>query len=194
MNSSVSGITALAELFRIPIGERPVRELMIVRVYHGYFDESGTHEGSDVIAVVGYLSTYDAWNAWEKEYNSIMDHYAIRDFHMNQYEGRFGEFDWCNYWFDPWAEETRIRLIQRFTTICQQKTIIGLGCALIREQYEQILTEKIQGDLRHPYYFCIYACLNMLLNLGPHWVTETGTIERRLDSIKPVQFLFGRCP
>jgi hypothetical protein len=121
-----------------------------------------------------------------------MSHYAISDFHMNEYQGHFGEFDWKNYWWWPWADDTRQRLIERVTTICQQRTIIGVGCALVRDQYEQLLNEKIQGDLRHPYYLCIYACMNMLLNLGPRWVTESGRIEKRLDSLKPIHFLFDQ--
>ena len=180
---------------RISEGERSCAcELMIIKPYHGYFDESGTHDGSDVVAVVGYLGTYESWNRWEEEWDSVMAHYAVTDFHMNKFEGRFDEFNWKRYWFWPWADETRKRLIERVTTICQQRTIIGLGCALVREQYEKVLTEKIQGDLRHPYYFCMYACLNMLLNLGPHWTTESGQIERRIDSIKPVDFLFDQKP
>lgn len=192
MNLAYSTIDQLAELLRIPESERGMRELMIVKPYHGYFDESGTHQGSDIVAVVGYLGTYESWNQWQKEYDLIMNHFAVRDFHMNKFEGRFDEFDWKNCWFWPWAEETRIRLIERFTTICQQQTIIGLGCALVREQYERILTDKIHGDLRHPYYFCMYACLNMLINLGSHWATESRMIERRIDSIKPINFLFDQ--
>jgi hypothetical protein len=26
-----------------------------VKPFHGYFDESGTHDGSDIVALVGYL-------------------------------------------------------------------------------------------------------------------------------------------
>lgn len=155
---------------------------MILKAYHGYMDESGTHDQSDVIAVAGYLSTYEGWDEWFKEWDPMMRHYAVKDFHMNQFEARRGEFDWRNYWWWPWADETRVRFIERVTNICQRHTIIGLGCAVIREQYEGILTDTIQGDLRHPYYFCLYACLNMLLNY-PH---------PQLEGIKPVHFLFDQ--
>ena len=161
---------------------------MLLKAYHAYMDESGTHDQLDVIAVAGYLSTHEAWCEWFKEWNPMMRHYAIKDFHMNEFEARRGEFDWRNNWWWPQADETRVRLIERVTNICQRHTIIGLGCAVIRERYEAILTDTIQGDLRHPYYFCLYACLNMLLNY-PH---------PQLEGIKPVQFLFdqkkGRFP
>lgn len=101
---------------------------------------------------------------------------------MNEFESRWGEFRWQNYWWWPWAKETRHRFIERVTDICQRRTIIGLGCAVVREQYENILSDKIQDDLRHPYYFCLYACLNMLLNLS----------QSRLEVIQPVHFLFDQ--
>jgi hypothetical protein len=176
---SEHGISRLADLWRVPIAERDRRFLMIVGVYEGYMDESGTHDGSDVVAVAGYLSTYGDWTRWEEEWNPLMHHYCVKDWHMSDFEGRYREFDCNNYWIP----EIRNRLIERVTTVCQQRTIIGLGCAVIREQYEGILTDKIQGDLRHPYYFCLYACLNMLLNWNEN---------PRLEAIKPVNFLFDQ--
>ena len=157
---------------------------MTVKPYHAYMDESGTHEGSKVVAIAGYLSTYDSWNRWEQDWNPVMQHYAVTDFHMTDFEGRYREFEWRNYWWWPWADDIRIRLIERVTAICQQRPIIGLGCAVIREQYERILTDKIQGDLRHPYYFCMYACMNMLLHRLQN--------DTRLEFMKPVNFLFDQ--
>ncbi len=165
---------------------------MIFRAYDGYMDESGTHDDSEIVAFAGYLGTYESWIDFEQEWNRVMHHFAVHDFHMAEFENWYGEFTWRNYWWWPWAEETRVRLIERVTNICQQHTIIGLGCAIIREQYEKILTENIQEDLRHPYYFCMYACLNMLLNLGPRWSTASGRVETRIDSIKPINFLFDQ--
>lgn len=192
MSLAYSGISRLAELLRIPEAERPVRELMIVKPYHGYFDESGTHDGSEIVAVVGYLGTYESWNRWQEEWDGAMRHFAVTDFHMSEFENRYGEFKVENFWFEPWGNDTRKRLMERVTTICQQRTIIGLGCALVREQYENILTDRIQGDLRHPYYFCLYACLNMLLNFGPHWTTESGQRGKQVQSLKPIDFLFDQ--
>jgi hypothetical protein len=165
---------------------------MIVKPYHGYFDESGTHNESEIVAVVGYLGTYEGWNRWQEQWDSVMAYFAVKDFHMSEFQNRFNEFDVNNFWWWPWTDDTRKRLMERITTICQERTIIGLGCALVREQYESLLTDTIQGDLRHPYYFCLYSCLNMLLNFGPHWVTENGQREKQVDSLKPVDFLFDQ--
>jgi hypothetical protein len=99
----------------------------ILKPYQGYMDESGTHEGSEIIAVAGYLGTYGTWQRFLQEWEPMMQHFAVKDFHMTDFEGRHREFDWRNYWWRPWADDTRIRLIERVTTICQKHTIIGLG-------------------------------------------------------------------
>jgi len=104
----------------------------------------------------------------------------VEDFHMTDFEARRGEVHDNNYW----TPEIRTRLIELATSVCQQKTTFGIGCAVIREQYDRLLSPKIQYDLRHPYYFCLYACINMLINLN----------DIRLKSFKPIQFLLDRKP
>jgi hypothetical protein len=176
------GVIRLAELWRFDENARRERRLMIFKVFHAYMDESGTHDQSKVVAVAGYLATYEQWTAFEKEFNQVMDHFAVKDFHMTYFESRHGEFDWKNYWFSPWAEDTRTRLIERVTTLCQRHTIIGLGCAVVREQYERLLPQEMRDELRHPYYFCIYACLSMLLRWN----------NPKLETLKPINFLFDQ--
>jgi hypothetical protein len=179
MNPAYSSVRRLAELFRTDEGARRERLVMIYRVYNGYFDESGTHDQSEVVAVVGYLATYEGWSHWEIEWNEVMTHYGVTDFHMTDFVARRGEFS-----DEIWTDERRTAFMKRITTICRERTMMGLGCAVKRADYERCLTQTIQDDLRHPYYFCLYACFNMLL----HWSSE------HIDAIKPVQFLFDRKP
>lgn len=195
MNLAYCGVIRLAELWRFDEQARRERLLMIFKVFHAYMDESGTHDQSEIIAVAGYLATYEQWTSFEKEWNLVMDHYAVKDFHMKNFEGRYDEFKWENYWFWPWAEDTRKNFIERITTICQQHTIMGLGCAVVREQYERLLPQQMQGDFKHPYHFCLWACMSMLLNVGKgRWRSDSGSVEAQLASIKPVNFLFDHKP
>lgn len=179
MNVAYSGVRRLAELLRIDERAQKERLLVIYRAYNGYFDESGTHDQSEVVAVVGYLATYEGWNHWEIEWNEVMAHYGVIDFHMTDFVARRGEFA-----DDKWTEERRATFMERITTICRERTMMSLGCVVRRTDYEKCLPRTIQDDLRHPYYFCLYGCFNMLLN----WSSE------HIDAIKPVHFLFDRKP
>ena len=142
---------------------RGKRLLVIFKSYNAYVDESGTHDGSPVVALAGYLSTYQGWNDFEDQWNRIMRRFRVNDFHMTDFETHHAEFEDNNYW----TPDIRTRLMERVTALCQQKTTLGIGCAVIREQYDRLLSPKIRHDFRHPYYFCLYACLNMLLAQRP---------------------------
>jgi hypothetical protein len=41
-----------------------------------YFDESGIHAGSLVVAIGGYVGTKDAWSEIEPKWQSVLDDYA----------------------------------------------------------------------------------------------------------------------
>ena len=159
---------------------RGKRLLVIFKSYNAYVDESGTHDGSPVVALAGYLSPYQGWNDFEDQWNRIMRRFRVNDFHMTDFETHHAEFEDNNYW----TPDIRTRLMERVTALCQQKTTLGIGCAVIREQYDRLLSPKIRHDLRHPYYFCLYACLNMLLHSN----------DLRVKSLKPIQFLFDQKP
>jgi hypothetical protein len=44
---------------------------MIAKVYNAFFDESGTHDESEVIAVGGLIGTYEGWSRWEIEWDNF---------------------------------------------------------------------------------------------------------------------------
>lgn len=174
-------IRRLAELWRIAASVRGECELMIFKVFHGYMDESGTHGGSEVVAVAGYLASYENWLRFESEWNQAMALYCVKDFHMSEFEGHFGEFADNNYW----TPTIRHRVIERACQICHEHSILGLGCVVSREQYENALPSHIQTDFRDPYFYCLYSCMYLLLN----WRNDD-----RLTNIKPVNFLFDHKP
>jgi hypothetical protein len=51
--------------------------------FEAYFDESGTHDGSPILAVAGYFGTHDQWNVF-------LDKWKHKDFHAC--ESRFDKF------------------------------------------------------------------------------------------------------
>jgi hypothetical protein len=152
---------------------------MIFNVFHGYMDESGTHAGSEVVAVAGYLATFDNWLRFESEWCQAMRLYCVEDFHMSEFEGHFKEFGDNNYW----TPEIRTRLIERVCQMCEQHSVLGLGCAVVRDDYERALPSDIQDEFRDPYYYCLYTCLQMLV---------AHRDDTRIDALKPINFLFDR--
>jgi len=59
---------------------------LIIKCHNAFFDEHGTHEGSDLVAVGGLVDSYDAWvraesgmgsNPQEQEDRSAVSHYRL---------------------------------------------------------------------------------------------------------------------
>jgi hypothetical protein len=172
-------IQRLPELWLIAPEQRRQRRLMVFRTYNGYLDETGDAHDSEIVAVAGYLSTYDDWVRFESEWNPLMRKFCVEDFHMSEFENYFKEFERNNYW----TPEIRLSLIKEVCRVCQQHSALGIGCAVVRDQYERALPSFIQDEFRNPYFYCIYMCMQLLV---------THQDDARIDLIKPVNFLFDR--
>ncbi len=57
-----------------------------------YFDDSGTHAGSDVILMGGLIAHEDEWKVLEAEWKTALGEFGLRRMHMSHCESRKGEF------------------------------------------------------------------------------------------------------
>lgn len=178
---SYSRIRRLAELWRIDDRARSARLLMIIQPFDCYMDETGVHDSSEVVAVAGYLAPFSEWIRFESEWNQAMHLYCVEDFHMTDFEGHYKEFRDNNYW----TPDIRLRLIERACEISRDTTTLGLGFAVSRKQYESALPSFVQSDLRHPYFYCLYGCMSLLVN----WQRDD-----RIRALKPINFLLDHKP
>jgi Protein of unknown function (DUF3800) len=151
--------------------------LVIFQVYNAYMDESGTHDGSPVVAVAGYIASFEQWIRLEDEWTKTLKTFGVATFHMTDFEARQGPFT-------RWPQERRERFLSRLINIIVDYTIVGFGCAVLREQYECCIPDDIKLALKHPYYYCLHSCLRTLLAFN--------------DEIGPfppgIKFLFDRKP
>jgi hypothetical protein len=60
----------------------------LVLTLHGYFDESGTHAGSDALAVAGYLSTAEQRDLFEREWRAALNEWGLDFFQMTDFSNR----------------------------------------------------------------------------------------------------------
>jgi hypothetical protein len=96
---------------------------------------------------------------------------------MTDFIARQGEFK------NDWSNDKRNQFMERLTTTATEHTIIGLGCAIFRDEYERAIDKRVKQQYKHPYYFCLKTCIDLLVN-WPH----------SLSLPKPIQFLFDRKP
>jgi hypothetical protein len=171
-------VQRLAELLLLDDLDRRDRLLMILEPYNGYMDESGTHDGSEIVALAGYVSTYERWARFELEWNKVLAHRRVGVFHMTDFEARQKEFHVNNYW----TPNIREQLINRLTTVAKENTSFGIGAAVRRKDYERIIPADLQQDFQDPYYLLLYFSMVLLAK----WK------EMIPDACRPIRFLFDR--
>lgn len=115
-----------------------------------YFDESGTHKGSPILAVAGYVSTVPKWKRFQREWMEALRTAKVDCFHMSEYENRKGIFA-------DWSQRKRIAVIKRLTEIIKTNALHGVAAAVIVNDYKEIVGQA-KGTFS-PYTFCVVRCM-----------------------------------
>ncbi len=128
-----------------------------------YFDESGTHSGSPVSVVAGYVATVIQWRAFESRWSKMLDKAGVEIFHAT---------DLCNSQneFYGWTEERRRTLIKEAARIIKDQTEIGLGYATLVRDFEQVIPLGLQEWLGGIYGWCGMG----ILSFATRWAEEAG--------------------
>jgi uncharacterized protein DUF3800 len=70
--------------------------VLVIRDYTAYLDASGTHQGSPVVAMAGFVATARAWAKIAKGWTSVLKSFGLPYFHMKEFASaigpRFGRF------------------------------------------------------------------------------------------------------
>ncbi|MGO9061425.1 MAG: DUF3800 domain-containing protein [Candidatus Binataceae bacterium] len=149
---------------------------IISKPYNAFFDESGTHDGSEVVAVGGLLATYEAWVRVELEWRQVLSSKeGVAVFHFTDFMARRPPFNWPN--------QERDDFMERLTTIIGENVSLGIAYGIYREDYEA-LPSGLRNDFKDIYHCCSYFCLESLVKWRK---TFTGP-----ELPKPLEFLFDR--
>src|SRR5215510_9159874 len=93
-----------------------------------YFDDSGTHASSSVVAVAGYVSTTVNWQSFAKEWRRLLRKEKVSVIHMAALQNLQGNFSSKN----GWTIRSRDRLVETAAKIMGQRTRDAVGRAVIR--------------------------------------------------------------
>jgi hypothetical protein len=161
----------------VPLDER---ESGLVGVFlTAYFDESGTHEGSPVSVVAGYLATIHQWRVFETRWQKMLKGAKVNVFHMVDLEHSWGEFQ-------GWSEEQRRKLIREATRIIRDQTEMGVGLATFVQDFNVTMTLPFQKWFGGIYGWCGWGAINIAARWAPqsgytnpiHYIFEAGAKGR----------------
>jgi hypothetical protein len=115
-------------------------------VFKAYFDESGCHDGSRVLAVGGYLIRADRAARMERKWKAALKSYALPYFHMVECAHGSGLFSTL-------SKASRIQLQMRMIELIKRHTALGFVTIVNPKRFEEV------EPLPEPYTFCVNACL-----------------------------------
>ncbi len=106
---------------------------MISEAHNGFFDESGTHDGSEIIAVGGLIGTYDGWSRWELEWDQILKSRGVKVFHFSEFMARKGEFQ------NDWSDEERNEFMGRLCLTVSDNISVAVVTSVFKDNYEAVV-------------------------------------------------------
>jgi hypothetical protein len=107
----------------------PERRFM---VFTGCFDESGTHAGSSVSTVAGYIGEARQWRKYEKRTAKLFKRYGVKVFHA--IDVRRGHDD-----FKGWTVDRKLEFLDDFQHIINETLESGVAAFIREEDYKYYL-------------------------------------------------------
>jgi hypothetical protein len=126
-------------------------------IIQAYMDETGIHDGAPITAVAGYLASEEMWRKFSEEWTAVLREFGVRVFHATDYENFKGGFK-------GWTLEKKVRFAECLFPILPANTWIGLGYAVVNQDYEDALQghERLKAMLSSPYMLCFQGIIERL--------------------------------
>ncbi len=123
---------------------------------NAYLDESGTHAGSQTIAVAGYLATPVLWSAFEREWIHALNDFGIDFFHMSDFVNGAQQYA-------DWSDDRKRACFGRLTDIIGMNTIASVGVVFSLHDFNQAFSLELRKRIGGAYPI---ACLEAMATLA----------------------------
>ena len=134
------------EALRLAFPSTVPEDRRLVLTLTGYFDASGTHDGSETVVLAGWLSTDRGWIPFEEQWRALLGHYGLSMFHMREFAHHRGEFE---HWSEP---QRRIRFSEFVETITRY-ALSSVAVAVPVKEFEEEFTPAARRHVGGAYGF-----------------------------------------
>jgi hypothetical protein len=145
----------------------------------GYFDDSGTHDDSSVVAWGGLLGTESQWEALEKAWRARLSaplpgKPPLRKFGVADCRWHDGEF---STYTGP--ESDHLRFL--FRSIIAEAKLIGVSAAVCRADYDELIVGELRRRLGDSEMLSFGKCILYALDLAPRFDPPETQIALTFD-------------
>lgn len=140
--------------------------------YTAYFDESGTHEGSRVVAVAGYVALASMWVEFSAQWQLALNDWGLDHFHMTDFAVKAPPYD-------KLTEAERRKLLTRLIGIINSNVLGSVGIVIPTRTFDEIFSERAKRICGGPYGLATVAC----------WI-DLAEILRLLEADPWVAYVF----
>lgn len=145
------------------------REILVLKAF---FDDSGTHDKSDVIVMGGIIASEESWVALEPKWQEALDYLCIKKMHMSHCENAWREFK-------EWPRPRRDEAIFRFSDIICETGGRMLASAVSRTAWDSVTAQTDLGQIFYePIDFPFNTCMRRALE--SRRATSSGPEEVRV--------------
>jgi hypothetical protein len=120
-----------------------------------FLDESGTHQGSLVTAMAGYLIHSEAVIKLESEWQSILSQKGLDELHMREFVPPHGRYA-------GWNETQKRELLEPLIVLIHKYSLSGVGAALEMDNFMQTVQANAHTRapelVESPYEWCLRYC------------------------------------
>jgi hypothetical protein len=106
-----------------------------LRVFVGFFDESGLDERSKSFWVGGYLAHMSTWFEFARAWQRALQRAGVSHFHMTDFENRQKQFR-------GWPDKARLSLIDELVSIIASNELYGFGGGVVRGDYQKLIVQS----------------------------------------------------
>ena len=128
-----------------------------------YADDSGTHDGSRVVVVAGFVSSPEQWGHFDREWQDLLDSFTISFFHMADFESRHGVYA-------NWDIARRKDFLVKATGIMRRRARAGIAASLPTDNYAALMKRLPHQEFSSPYTLCVGVCWKLI----GEWANKCG--------------------
>lgn len=119
--------------------------------YEVYFDESGTHVGSEAAVVAGFVSNTTEWITFSQKWQQVLTDSHLDYFRMSDFENRRGQFS-------GWSEHAKRDLLNKLLSIINDHTILSMGCIVLKQSVDSLVSDVVKQICGDAYGLAALGC------------------------------------